>query len=753
MVNRQGLMKRLLMILTAAVMACSSAQSGIGDWKNFTAMNTVRAVASAHDSVWAATSGGAFLYTLHDSSFIRFTNSEGLTTNDLTAIVIDRTGSVWFGQSDGSIDIYAPATGRWRYIRDIAVSDKSQKAITSFFAAGDSMYIGTAFGVSLFSISRFEFIDTYGNFGTVVQPPVLAVAVLHNRVYAATSKGIAVSKASAVNRAAPDSWDPVTAFGAVSSLSVFQGSVLAGGAGGLFIFDGSSWLLVPAASQPVALLAQTATVLYFARDKNIFSYAPGGAVAQIGPPLPADVTSGTIAGTTPVFGTDSLGVARLNTASAQWSFSAPNGPASNSFVSVVIDHNGDIWSASGRTNGNGFYRYNGSQWTNYSRSTLPGLTSNNCFGIAVGPDNSKWICTWDSGLVLMNPAGKFVTVFDSRSTALFPGFTGIPENRLYIVPAVPAFESDGTMWTSVFRSSNLARVVWKMNPDSSWVWYPGEGGDYHFSLGVTIDRNGTKWFSNQVPGHQPTGQLLVYLNEKIAVAGTSDGWGQITTAEGATSDGISCVVEDRDGAIWLGTSVGITTITDPLHPLKSIGKVFLGAIRDQFINCIVVDAVNNKWVGTSRGVFVLSPDGTSLLEQYTVANSNGKLVDDNVMSIAFDTQKGIAYFGTEKGLSSVGIATIAPAADFSGITAMPNPFIPGSHPYVIIQGLADASTIKILTVSGKLVHQFPAQGGGRAFWDGKTESGETVASGIYLAVAYSANGSQIGIAKVAVIRR
>ncbi len=141
------------------------------------------------------------------------------------------------------------------------------------------------------------------------------------------------------------------------------------------------------------------------------------------------------------------------------------------------------------------------------------------------------------------------------------------------------------------------------------------------------------------------------------------------------------------------------------------------------------------------------------MDQYTVANSNGKLVSDNVVSIAFDTRRGVAYFGTEKGLSSVGIATIAPSADFSGISAAPSPFRPDIHPYVMIQGLAEGSTIKILTVSGKLVSQFEAQGGGRAFWNGKSAAGETVASGIYLAVAYSANGSQLGTAKLAVIRR
>jgi hypothetical protein len=741
--KQQGLMKRLLMILAAAGMACASAHGGIGDWKNFTAMNSIRAVASSHDSVWAATSGGAFLYTLHDSSFVRFTNSDGLTTNDLTAIAIDKAGAVWFGQSNGSVDVYSPAAGRWRYIRDIAVADKAQKAIMSFYPAGDSMYIATAFGVSLFSIPRFEFIDTYGNFGASVPPPVLSVVMSQNRVYAATAKGIAVSKANAVNLAAPESWDTYTALGSPATLALFNGAVVAGTDQGMFTFNGtSSWIPVAAAGQPVEFTGQSASALYFTRSNTIFSYAANGAVSVLGTQLRANVTSGTVATGIPIVGTDLLGLAQWNAASAKWSTSAPNGPASNKFTSLAVDENGVVWAASGRAYGVGFYSYDGSQWTNYSKATFPGLRSDSCFGVVIGPNNSKWISTWGGGLVLLNSAGKFVRRYDDVS----PGFIGVNNDIHYTVPAIPAFSADGSVWTSIFRSANLSQTVWKMKPDSTWVSFSAPPGAYNDMLGVTVDRNDTKWFINQLPGF-PAGQKIVYLRP-----GTNENWGTFSDADGATSNAITSVVEDREGIIWIGTSAGITIINNESSPLTGMSKVFLGAIRDQYINCITVDALNNKWVGMATGVLVLSPDGTSLLDQYTVDNSNGKLVDNNVYSIAFDSKKGVAYFGTENGLSSVGITTIAPAADYSGISAAPNPFYPGQQPYVMIQGLADGSTVKILTVSGKLVKQFSAQGGGRAFWDGRTESGETVASGIYLAVAYDI-GSRVGRVKLAVIRR
>ena len=39
------------------------------------------------------------------------------------------------------------------------------------------------------------------------------------------------------------------------------------------------------------------------------------------------------------------------------------------------------------------------------------------------------------------------------------------------------------------------------------------------------------------------------------------------------------------------------------------------------------------------------------------------------------------------------------------------------------------------------------------FWDGRDEDGGEVASGVYIVVAYSADGSKVVTGKVAVIRR
>ena len=147
-----------------------------------------------------------------------------------------------------------------------------------------------------------------------------------------------------------------------------------------------------------------------------------------------------------------------------------------------------------------------------------------------------------------------------------------------------------------------------------------------------------------------------------------------------------------------------------------------------------------------------------------MASTNKSLLSNDIRSIAIDQKRGIAYFGTEQGLSSLAIAAMQTNRAYSTIECGPNPFIlPSNHP-LTIRNLVANSTIKIVTVSGSVVTELVERAfwdgqdqngvfGGKAFWDGRDKKGVLVPSGIYFIFAYAENGSQTVIGKVAVIRR
>jgi hypothetical protein len=251
---------------------------------------------------------------------------------------------------------------------------------------------------------------------------------------------------------------------------------------------------------------------------------------------------------------------------------------------------------------------------------------------------------------------------------------------------------------------------------------------------------------------------LFYFNEDSTVKGTqaSGGWGKITDADnlGLQSSIVLSLALDLNGSVCVGTDLGLTIITDPLNPRIKDATIFTRIpLRGQSIQAIVVDAVNNKWVGTKEGVIVVNSDATAVLGQYTVLSTRGKLVDDDIRSIAYDQKRGIMYFGTIKGLSSLEVAPVQTLRSITTLDVGPNPYLIPSAVRLTIRNLSAEASVKIISTNGALVSQFKAQGGGRAFWDGRDSDGKVVASGIYFIVAFSDNGDQTGTAKVAVVRR
>lgn len=740
---------RALLSFIVAVAYTGSMDAGIGEWKNYTATNNVRAVVQEGNRLWVGTSGGVFRYDISDSSYRQFNNTSGLTTNDITAMAVDKHGAIWIGQANGSLDVYNPSTDSWRSISDIANSIRINKRITSIVMSGDSVYIGSGFGVSLFLISKFEFKETYFNFASASQPFVYGLVVLNRQAYVATNNGVFVSKANAINLALPESWDTLSINGTGMSISQLHDSVYVGLSSGLHVVRNNA--LVPVSSIPlIRTLFATDSTLLFASRSTLYSFSNNGVSALTS--TPDSAVCGTVVSSFIFLGFNDLGFGQLLSG---WSFLSPNSPASNLFADIVVDNDNVLWAASGRSFGKGFYSFDGKRWKNYNVGNTPLLGTNDCFAVSLGPNNSKWVGNWGSGLTVVDKAGQVVRRFDYS----YPGFIGVLNQNTnlpdYTVPGKIGVDQQGNVWVTIYNSLSQTQVIWKMNPDSTWESFPGAPyGTRSFMFHIVVDQNDTKWFVNAVPGRGANpGSIAAFFDESKQLSNTTDGWGAVTENDGATSSAVYSVVVDESGYIWLGTGTGITIITDPNKPLSGVTKVFLGAVRDQVVQCIAVDPLNNKWVGTTQGVFVLSPDGTQLLNQYSVENTGGKLVDNTIYSIAFDKRHGIAYFGTEKGLSSLEIAAVATKSSMSTIDLSPNPVYLPTHGAVEIRGLVEESTIKVLSIYGKVLKQFPAQGGGRAFWDCTDGEGNSVATGVYIIVAHDRNGTQVASAKVAVIRK
>jgi streptogramin lyase len=124
-----------------------------------------------------------------------------------------------------------------------------------------------------------------------------------------------------------------------------------------------------------------------------------------------------------------------------------------------------------------------------------------------------------------------------------------------------------------------------------------------------------------------------------------------TTAEGLANDMILCMMQDRDGLIWIGTDDGVSRY-DPSKRHTHGSKVFTNftaadGLCGNSINSIVQDAQGRIWFGTRGGERgdCCYYDGKS----YTLVSNAIGARFSNVRMILED-QQGIIWIGGEDGL-------------------------------------------------------------------------------------------------------
>jgi signal transduction histidine kinase/ligand-binding sensor domain-containing protein len=147
------------------------------------------------------------------------------------------------------------------------------------------------------------------------------------------------------------------------------------------------------------------------------------------------------------------------------------------------------------------------------------------------------------------------------------------------------------------------------------------------------DRNGNFWFGFYEGG------LVRFANNRFEEFGSKDG---------LPSRGITDLLVDRQGRLWLTSTMGgVSRVDDP----GAASPKFVPLSTDQGLSSnnartITEDHAGNIYVGTVRGVDQVSPDGTRI-RHYSV---NDGLAGDFVVDSYCD-HNGDLWFGTTNGLS------------------------------------------------------------------------------------------------------
>lgn len=753
-------------------------------WTAHTSMRTASAVSASSDDVWVGTTGGVFGYRVSTGEISRFTMVEGLSgVQPRTVAADDHRGFVWVGFGSGVLDRVDVQTGRVTSFRDISRANQfSARGINHIFVTENLIYIGTDFGIVVFDPVREEVRDSYTRLGAA--SPAIAVRDIvigpdldgSERIWAALPEGLASAPLSAQNLQDPEVWrlDPVGA----SSISQdtralgFTGTTLyAGTARDLYVRSSSGAFLAMGVSNEVVSSIETVDDGIVAVDRfRLIRVRSNGAAEVINIPDSQDPTG---ISTTP---DGSYWVSDANEGLLRLAESSPNatvldviipdGPSAGIFSTMEVAPDGSLWAGGANASNTGFHKRNpDGSWLDFTGRTHPVLNGKNRFlTVHVSEDDASWFGSEGGGLVRVD-SDNDLEVFDASNSSLEPA-TGT--NNFVVVGGVSGDEQ-GRIWATTRASSVPLHAR-----DENGTWqtfgpYEGEGLTSRATAygNIHIDSFGQKWIivRNEtnfqlVKGLMvlQTGDITSEDDDQFRFFGTQGGAGL-----GLPSTTVTSIAEDRDGLVWIGTSSGPAFFVNtgivardataraiwPQWADRSNGTFMLFGLH---VNDIATDPANRIWFATSEGAWLVEAGegGFSLVHHFTTANS--PLFSNEIIAVAVDEETGEVYFSTDRGTLSFASDAVAPADQVGDLSVFPNPLrLDGmSEPRVAIEGLVDATDIRIVTSAGSLVRRLSTRGG-RVTWDARDETGRLVSSGIYLVIAVGQNDEGTAYGKIAVI--
>ena len=715
--------------------------SNVGDWVTFTNQGDIRDFVLQDDFIWCATNGGVFRYEISTNSYLQFYNTNGLTSLDAQAIEIDQDGNIWVGYADGWLNCYLSESNTWDYINDYF-----GHAINDLKSSGDSLLVALDIGISLYDIKRKEVKETYKNLGwqIPVEIPVLNIFIKDREIWACTEHGVARSSFDLANLMAPESWTNYTsAHGLLSDeitmIISHNDTIFAATPNGISYLKENYWYSVNQGltSLGIKSLNSKDGFLYALSSGNIFSWdASSQSWELISPHLYGLTIFSAISDSSFWVGRKksetSRGLALFTSTTQQWQEYFAPGPPGNEITCLTIDQNGILWCGSTT---DGIFRYDenaaSEKWKQFTKTH--GLLTNRIETITVDSQNRKWVATTGGGVSIVEEQDSLVTITNIYTEVL----SGISTDPNFVVITDVKIDPYNNIWMlNLAAANNNAVAVY--SSQLQWQFFTMQEGILNSAVrALTFDRFDRVWVGSD------GGVNVIDYNNTLMDKNDDDFSGTLTTADGLESNHVKDLAIDLDDIAWIATESG-------LNYWMGGSVYYQTGLLSNTINTIEIDVRNNKWFGTTAGVNMLAPDGYTW-EYYNTDNS--PIVSDNITALAFDQESGRVYIGTTNGISCLETAFSRPRENLDQVKAGPNPFILRSGQNFTISNLADDVSIKFMTENGMVVREISKDNilGAQAEWDGQDDSGNSVASGIYLFVIFNEETGLNRVGKVAVI--
>ncbi len=573
----------------------------------------------------------------HGLSFQRFTVDDGLSQGTITAIVQDHQGFMWIGTQDGLNRFDGVEFKTYRHSSQDPGSISSSWITSLYEDRAHNLWVGTLRGLNRFDRWSETFARHYNPHGD--------------------SSGPASSHVYAIHESYVDG---------IPKLWIVMGR--------LFTFDRQREVFIPIPlktadphfdSRILTVFDDREGFLWAGTDSGLIRFDPRnetiGYCHHSGPGVTAIEVSHNGKHETVWFGT-SRGLFRLNPETRHVSRHGNFGVSS-----FFKDTSGQLWIGTSMGLGRLLHADSETPSVEFFQSdpALPNSLSDSYVHCLYEDDSGGlWVGTYN-GL--------------NRTAQVSPGFLVYrhrPDNpnslgHDFVLPIME--DREGSIWFGTFgggvsvllkKRSTERFIHLRHNPDKR----NGLHGDNVRSL--LQDRTGAVWIGTNEglnildPTTMSVVQRLPLWNESLAQ--TRDG----TIWAGATKVGLVRI--ERNQKRWESSATRISQFRSTLYPFD--GR--RGAGTSEEVHVIVEDRRGALWVGTEVGLVKFNRDSGTYTRYVHKPEDSTSLSDDNVWCIAEDPSEEILWIGTSDGLNRFDGRTGA-FRRFLGQDGFPNAYVYG----------------------------------------------------------------------------
>ena len=761
-------------------------------WTGHFSYLNINKVVDADDKFYAASENALFSYDLQTNQLSTITTINGLSGELISTLHYSNEYQLLLiGYENGLIEVYTESDQEILKVVDIinkVTIPSSQKKINHFNEFNSLVYIATDYGISVYDLEGLEFGDTYYIGDGGAQISVSQTAILNNEIFAACSSSSGIKSASLSNSNLTDFqlWNSL-AGGGFKAITVFDTSLYAvNSANKIFEISGANFIPLFDYPQDVAELNASNNSLLVTTNSKVYQYELGFNLTNVYSTTSEFDTSFVAAlkmDEVVYIGTTDYGVLKSNPlASSDYDEIHPIGPLKNEAFSLSHGY-GNLWVSYGDysiffnpspNKSYGISNYVDENWVNTTYDSIQQTTARtvlNLNTISINPlsPNQVFISSFANGLLDFKKEESITLLDDSNSSLeslVLPGSPNFKSIRI----SGSTFDRDGNLWV---LNSKVDNALKKLNPaSSSWTSYDFSAiisdpisEELGFSE-VVIGPDQTKWigsYSKGLIGFNESGMMLKNISdEDVANLPTS---------------AIKSLALDKNNVLWIGTYRGLRVLyntsnffSEDMVRTESIVILEEGLPKEllaqQFITDIKVDGSNNKWISTAdAGVFYLSSSGQKTIYHFTKYNS--PLPSNAVNDMALDSDNGVVYFGTNRGLVAFKTGGSSTSSSLKDVYIYPNPVRPGFNMIedkIKIKNISENLNIKITDIEGNLVAEAQSNvnlrykgynleiDGGTAYWNGKNLANNTVASGVYVVLFSDFDNFETKVSKIMIIR-